>query len=92
MAQASYRELAARARQEADVATLTNVRDRALRAEAAWLEMAARQDRNEQARIARAPLEHGPADHGPADHGPADHGPAHTGTDDESDTPAIPLR
>ncbi|QHL90435.1 hypothetical protein GVO57_05770 [Sphingomonas changnyeongensis] len=84
MAQASYRELAARARQEADVATLANVRERALRAEAAWLEMAARQDRNEQARIARAPADHDAAARTGTEQGESDGNAA--------DTPAIPLR
>lgn len=50
MAQSSFRENAQNARAEADAATLDNVRDRCLRAEAAWLAMADRQDRVEKAR------------------------------------------
>jgi hypothetical protein len=53
MAALSYRELAAKAHADADAATLDNVRDRCLRAEAAWLAMADRQDRTEDARAAR---------------------------------------
>ena len=45
-----YRIRAEQARAEADVATLENVRDRCLRAEAAWMEMAARADRTEKMR------------------------------------------
>ncbi|PXA99955.1 hypothetical protein DMC47_00640 [Nostoc sp. 3335mG] len=45
-----YRENAARARADADAATLANVRDRCLRAEAAWLDMATRYERVETAR------------------------------------------
>ncbi|MFL6721674.1 MAG: hypothetical protein ACJ8FT_07730 [Sphingomonas sp.] len=41
---------AALARAEAESATLPNVRERCLRAEAAWNEMAARADRTEQMR------------------------------------------
>lgn len=44
---------AARCRQEAADATLANVRDRALRAEAAWLAMAERSFRSETARDSR---------------------------------------
>lgn len=53
MAQVSYREQAARARADADAATLENVRDRCLRAEAAWLAMAARQESVDRAREQR---------------------------------------
>jgi hypothetical protein len=45
-----YRIRAEQARAEADEATLENVRDRCLRAEAAWMEMAARADRTEKMR------------------------------------------
>ena len=41
---------AEQARSEADEATLENVRERCLRAEAAWMEMAARADRTEKMR------------------------------------------
>lgn len=41
------------ARAEADEATLANVRDRCLRAEAAWMEMAARAERTESMRAMR---------------------------------------
>ena len=41
---------AAEARADADAATLDNVRDRCLRAEAAWLAMAERAERNETMR------------------------------------------
>jgi hypothetical protein len=41
---------AAEARSDADQATLTNVRDRCLRAEAAWSAMASRADRAERTR------------------------------------------
>lgn len=50
----SYRENAAQARRDADAATLDNVRDRCLRAEAAWLDMA---DRHERIATARAERE-----------------------------------
>jgi len=53
MALTDYRALAASAHAEADAATLANVRDRCLRAEAAWLEMARRQDLTETARARR---------------------------------------
>lgn len=53
MAQISYREQAARARADAEAATLENVRDRCLRAEAAWLAMAARQETVDRARQER---------------------------------------
>jgi hypothetical protein len=49
-----YRLRAEQARAEADVATLENVRDRCLRAEAAWMEMAARADRTEKMRVDQA--------------------------------------
>ena len=45
-----YRLRAEQARAEADEATLDNVRERCLRAEAAWMEMAARADRTEKMR------------------------------------------
>ena len=45
-----YRLRAEQARAEADQATLENVRERCLRAEAAWMEMAARADRTEKMR------------------------------------------
>jgi len=44
---------AEQARTEAGQATLDNVRDRCLRAEAAWMEMAARADRTEKMRAAQ---------------------------------------
>ncbi len=53
MATPDYRALAAAARKEADAATLDNVRDRSLRAEAAWLAMAARHESAESARARR---------------------------------------
>ena len=46
----TYLARADQARAEADAATLENVRDRCLRAEAAWLEMAARAERTEKMR------------------------------------------
>ena len=49
-----YRLRAEQARAEADVATLENVRDRCLRAEAAWMEMAERADRTEKMRVDQA--------------------------------------
>lgn len=49
----TYREHAAQARADADAATLDNVRDRCLRAEAAWLSMADRQQRVDTARAER---------------------------------------
>lgn len=53
MAQIPYREHAARARADANAATLDNVRERCLRAEAAWLEMAERQENVDRARAKR---------------------------------------
>ena len=47
-----YRQRAEQARSEADEATLANVRDRCLRAEAAWMEMADRAERTEKMRAA----------------------------------------
>ena len=44
---------AAEARKDADEALLDNVRDRCLRSEAAWSEMAARAERTEKMRAAR---------------------------------------
>ncbi|MFL9841653.1 hypothetical protein ABS767_11820 [Sphingomonas sp. ST-64] len=49
----TYRQHAAKCRSDADAATLDNVRDRNLRAEAAWLAMADRQERTEIARAQR---------------------------------------
>lgn len=49
----TYREHAAKCRADADTATLDNVRDRNLRAEAAWLAMADRQERTDTARAVR---------------------------------------
>ncbi|MCW3848644.1 hypothetical protein OF829_15520 [Sphingomonas sp. LB-2] len=49
----SYRQFAARARADADLTTLDNVRERCLRAESAWLDMAIRQERFEANRAAR---------------------------------------
>lgn len=48
-----FRAQAARCRTEADASTLNNVRERCLRAEAAWLEMAQRQERVAKARAER---------------------------------------
>ena len=48
-----YRAQAARCRADADAATLANVRERNLRAEAAWLDMAVRQERTLASRVAR---------------------------------------
>ena len=45
-----YLARAAEARSEAALSTLTNVRDRCLRAEAAWLSMAARAERTDRMR------------------------------------------
>jgi hypothetical protein len=45
---------AEQARTEANEATLENVRDRCLRAEAAWMEMAARAQRTEKMRADQA--------------------------------------
>ena len=47
-----YRQLAARARADADQAELVNVRERCLRAETAWLVMAERAERTERLRAA----------------------------------------
>lgn len=49
----TYRDHAAKARSDANEATLDNVRDRCLRAEAAWLDMAERQERVDAARAVR---------------------------------------
>jgi hypothetical protein len=46
----TYLARAAEARTQAEEATLDNVRDRCLRSEAAWSEMAARAERNEKMR------------------------------------------
>ena len=48
-----FRENAARCRADADAAVLDNVRERNLRAEAAWLAMAERLERIDTARIQR---------------------------------------
>ncbi len=48
----NYRRLAAQARTEADAASLDNVRERCLRAEAAWIIMAERAERSERLRTA----------------------------------------
>ncbi|MBO9712840.1 MAG: hypothetical protein J7495_07985 [Sphingomonas sp.] len=53
MSQPDYRALAAKCRAEAELATLENVRERCLRAEAAWLDMAVRQERVVNSRAAR---------------------------------------
>ena len=45
-----YRTRAAEARADAEAATLSNVRDRCLRSEAAWTEMADRVQRGERMR------------------------------------------
>ena len=45
-----YRARAAEARADAEAATLSNVRDRCLRSEAAWTEMADRVQRGERMR------------------------------------------
>lgn len=47
-----YMDLAAQARADADQATLANVRERCLRAEAAWTVMAQRAERTERLRVA----------------------------------------
>lgn len=47
-----YLQRAAEARDDADKANLANVRDRSLRAEAAWMVMAERADRTERLRAA----------------------------------------
>ena len=46
-----YLDRANEARRDADAATLDNVRDRCLRSEAAWSEMAARAGRTERMRV-----------------------------------------
>lgn len=51
----SYRELASRALADADAATLDNVKERNLRAAAAWTQMAERLDQTEKARALRTP-------------------------------------
>lgn len=48
-----YRLRAEQARAQADEATLENVRERCLRAEAAWMEMAARAERTEKMRASQ---------------------------------------
>ena len=46
-----YLARAAEAKHDADEATLANVRDRALRSEAAWSDMAARAGRTDKMRV-----------------------------------------
>jgi hypothetical protein len=48
-----YLARADEARAEADAATLENVRERCLRSESAWMEMAARVERTDQMRAAK---------------------------------------
>jgi hypothetical protein len=48
-----YRSRAAQCRAEADAATLDNVRERCLRAEAAWVAMAERGERTDAMRAER---------------------------------------
>lgn len=48
-----YRTQAAKCRVDAELATLGNVRERCLRAEAAWLTMAARSERVAAEQLAR---------------------------------------
>jgi hypothetical protein len=50
----TYLARAAEARAEAEAATLDNVRDRCLRSEAAWSEMAARAARTQKMRAQQA--------------------------------------
>ncbi|HWU72413.1 MAG TPA: hypothetical protein VN137_02950 [Sphingomonas sp.] len=57
MAQNTFRENAAAAQADADAATLDNVRDRCLRAAAAWEAMAERQERVERARAQNRPAD-----------------------------------
>ena len=64
MAQLTYRQQAEQARADADAATLDNVRDRCLRAEAAWLAMAERQERVDTARAGRTPAASSPQQQG----------------------------
>ena len=54
MTHPDYRGLAAQARNEANAATLANVRDRCLRSEAGFLAMAERQDLADRNRARRA--------------------------------------
>lgn len=49
----TYRQLAAQARADAEATPLGKVRERCLRAEAAWLDMALRQERIDRARAER---------------------------------------
>ena len=49
----SFRQNAAKCRADADASDLANVRDRNLRAEAAWIAMAERQERTDAARAER---------------------------------------
>ena len=48
-----FRAQAAKCRADAEASALDNVRDRNLRAEAAWLDMAERQERTIASRMAR---------------------------------------
>ena len=48
-----YRAQAAKCRADADASALDNVRDRCLRAEAAWVAMAERQERVDRLRVGR---------------------------------------
>ena len=48
-----YLERASEARRDADQTPLQNVRDRCLRSETAWLEMAARVERTDQLRASK---------------------------------------
>ncbi len=66
MVQTIFRENAEKARAEADAATLDNVRDRCLRAEAAWIAMAERQERVDKARTDNRKLDPVAADRGDA--------------------------
>jgi hypothetical protein len=61
VAQLSYREHAAQAHADAESATLDMVRDRCLRAEAAWVAMAERQERVDKLRAEREGVPAGPA-------------------------------
>jgi hypothetical protein len=49
----TYRAQAEKAQADADAATLDNVRDRNLRAAAAWTQMAERQERTDRGRARR---------------------------------------
>jgi hypothetical protein len=49
-----YLARAAQARADADAATLTHVKERCLRSEAAWSALASRAERSEQLKVAEA--------------------------------------